>query len=273
MRYRDTMQYVYGDAKLFQRNGLWYAMLPVRTPDTPAVCDGEHTFIGVDLGIVRHATVATPDSLIFFDGKEARHRREHFADMRRRYQKHQRNDRVKDRRNKEGRWMSDLNHKLSHKIVNIAARYSNPVIVLEKLDGIRNRTRGSKRFNRMMASWAFRDLVDKILYKANRLGILVIFVDPRNTSKMCNRCGHVSRSNRPDQSTFRCVKCGYRANADANAARNIAALGPMALGQGQTDTARPQGQTEAFPRPDGVKMCNSLHVDPNLIPMFGTPAL
>ena len=279
--YRETIQLTYGDAKLFQRNGDWYVMLPVRITHTPAARGGEPTFIGVDLGIVRHATIATPDRLIFFDGKAARNRREHFADVRRRYQRHRRIDRVKDQRGKERRWMADLNHKLSRQIGNIAAQYQNQVIVLERLDGIRYRTRGSKRFNRMVASWTFRDLVSKIQYKAARLDIPVVFVDPRNTSKTCFRCGHATRSNRPNQATFRCVKCGYRQNADANAAQNIAAQGPIAFGQGRPDTARSQDQTEneltlfvSRSRPDGGKECASAHSDSNLAsPPCGTPRL
>ena len=81
------MQSVYGDG---------YVMLPWGNDnDAPPVCDGEPTFIGVDLGIVRWATVSTPDAVECFAGTAVRHRREHVADLRRRYQKHNRLDRVK----------------------------------------------------------------------------------------------------------------------------------------------------------------------------------
>jgi IS605 OrfB family transposase len=264
-RYRDSLTALHGDARLFRRRGQWYVMLPVRYPCTPTGSSGEHTFIGVDLGIVRHATIATPDRTVFFSGQEARHRREHYADLRRRYQAHRRSDRVKDQKGKERRWMGDLNHKLSRQIVDLAAVYPDPVLVLERLVGIRDHTRGSKRFNRMMASWSFRDLVDKIKYKAARLAIPVVFVDPRKTSQTCSKCGHATAANRLDQATFRCVKCGYRTNADRNAACNIAALGPMALAQEPPDTTRPDGQTgEDDPRPDGVHELAQVRSDPNL---------
>lgn len=269
-KFHDKLLLAHGDAKLFRRHGNWYVMLPVRVTPAPTVCDGEPTFIGVDLGIVRLTTVATPDGVVYFNGKEARHKREHFANLRRRYQRHRRTDRVKAQQGKESRWMRDLNHTISKRIVDLAAQYPNPVIVLERLDGIRYRTRGSKRFNRMMASWAFRQLVSFIQYKAVRPGIPVVFVDPRGTSKKCSRCGHASRSNRPDQSNFRCVRCGYRQNADANAAYNIAAAGPSAWQQGPPDTARSSvgGQTVqllATGRPDGVKDSASALSDPNLV--------
>jgi putative transposase len=43
------------------------------------------------------------------------------------------------------------------------------------------------------------------------------------TSQRCSACGHVARENRESQAVFLCVACGYAANADVNAARNIAA--------------------------------------------------
>ena len=85
--------------------------------------------------------------------------------------------------------MADLNHKISAELVEIASRYPEPVIALERLDGIRYRVHGSRRFNRMVSSWAFRDLVDKIRYKAARAGVRVVLVDPRRTSRTCPQCG------------------------------------------------------------------------------------
>ena len=240
-KFKDRMDAIKGDARLFQKKGKWFAMFPIKT--TPTGRSGDKTFIGVDLGIVRIATVCTPDKVQIFDGKEIRYRKEHFADLRRRYQKHNRMDKVKQTRGHEQRWMRDINHKISKEIVEIAAQYPNPVLCFERLDGIRYRTRGSKRFNRMMSSWAFRTLLDMVKYKAARTSIGVLLVDPRNTSKMCSQCGHISRSNRPDQANFRCVKCGFQLNADVNAARNIAAVGLYASQHGASDMPRSKERT------------------------------
>src|SRR5664280_1801701 len=43
------------------------------------------------------------------------------------------------------------------------------------------------------------------------------------TSQTCNACKHIAAQSRQSQATFVCVACGHRANADVNAARNIAA--------------------------------------------------
>jgi transposase len=52
----------------------------------------------------------------------------------------------------------------------------------------------------------------------------VIKVNPRYTSQTCNTCSHTAAESRESQALFRCVACGHEANADVNAARNIADL-------------------------------------------------
>ncbi len=48
-------------------------------------------------------------------------------------------------------------------------------------------------------------------------------INPAYTSQTCHACGHRAPENRQSQAVFRCVACGHQANADVNAARNIAA--------------------------------------------------
>lgn len=53
------------------------------------------------------------------------------------------------------------------------------------------------------------------------------------TSQRCSCCGIVDRGSRENQADFRCTSCGYTANADVNAANNIAA-GLAVSGRGGT---------------------------------------
>ncbi len=57
--------------------------------------------------------------------------------------------------------------------------------------------------------------------KAASAGRTTIPVNPRNTSRTCPECGHVSGQNRPDQPTFDCVACGYAQHADTVGAINV----------------------------------------------------
>ncbi|HGN1543426.1 TPA: zinc ribbon domain-containing protein, partial [Proteus mirabilis] len=52
------------------------------------------------------------------------------------------------------------------------------------------------------------------------------------TSQKCACCGHTAKENRQSQSKFECLECGYTANADINAARNILAAGHAVLACG-----------------------------------------
>jgi transposase len=50
----------------------------------------------------------------------------------------------------------------------------------------------------------------------------VVKGNPALTSQTCNACKHIARESRESQARFLCVACGHQANADVNAARNIA---------------------------------------------------
>ena len=59
----------------------------------------------------------------------------------------------------------------------------------------------------------------------------VVKVAPAYMSQRCHECGHVAKGNRPSQSNFKRVSCGYEGNADINVALNILVLGMGAAGR------------------------------------------
>ena len=81
----------------------------------------------------------------------------------------------------------------------------------------------------------------------------LVKVNPRNTSRMCAVCKHVSSENRDSQADFSCKVCGHQAHADTNAAINILNLGlartglanPLAAGHAVTGriSLHPSGQS------------------------------
>jgi len=118
----------------------------------------------------------------------------------------------------EHRFKADTNHTISKQIV----QELNPgdTIVLEDLSGIRNK-RMRKKQRKEINSWNFYQLEQFIKYKAEARSISVEHVDARYTSQRCSKCGNIKRSNRKSQSCFECKRCGFKLNADLNAARNI----------------------------------------------------
>lgn len=103
-------------------------------------------------------------------------------------------------------------------IVDTAVENGFGTIQMENLSGINK----SEKFDR---AWTFYSLQQKIEQLAKENGIEVRKIDPMYTSQMCSRCGFISHENRKNQSDFHCVACGYRKNADHNAAMNISKKG------------------------------------------------
>lgn len=71
--------------------------------------------------------------------------------------------------------------------------------------------------NRAILNVGWHQIETMLFYKAHR----VVKVDPRFTSQRCSCCGAVDSRSRKNQASFVCTTCGFRANADQNAAINI----------------------------------------------------
>jgi IS605 OrfB family transposase len=144
-------------------------------------------------------------------GKYIKHKKLEFGKKRARHQK------LKDQiTQKQFRWTNDVNHKLSRELVDYCLQQDISVLGLEALKGSQLSNRKFRKY-----TWAFKDLLSKIIYKAQNAGLKVVSVDPRFTSQRCNICGQKSGDNRQTQSDFMCRYCNHKANADINAAKNI----------------------------------------------------
>jgi putative transposase len=62
-------------------------------------------------------------------------------------------------------------------------------------------------------------------YKLSWSGGSLILVPPRNTSRTCPDCHHVSADNRKTQERFACIECGFEENADLVGAINVLRAG------------------------------------------------
>lgn len=114
----------------------------------------------------------------------------------------------------ERNWAKTYNHQLSRRIINFAISNKCQYINLEKL--------ASGGFNnRLLRKWSYYELQEMIVYKAERAGIEVRFINPAYTSQKCSRCGYIDKESRKSQSDFTCSRCGHSVNADYNASINI----------------------------------------------------
>lgn len=207
-----------GESDLLFENGVFYLSAGVEIPEKPLkeVTD----YLAFDSGIVNIATTSDGDN---WSGGAVTAVRKKNRRLRAKLQaKGTKSAKrlLKKRSKKEARFVRDVNHCISKKIVT-SAKHTERGIAHENLKGIRERARSSKPLRTELNSWAFAQLFTLVAYKAKLAGVPVKIVDPAYSSQLCPECGTVGRQNRPSRNLFRCSGCGHNGDADVVAARNI----------------------------------------------------
>ena len=175
--------------------------------------------MGIDLGIKCPAVAVTNSGKTKFygNGRQNKQKRRKFTAKRKKLGKAKKLKAIKKSRNKEQRWMTDQDHKISRAIVNDAIANNVKTIKLEKLSGVRQSARTSRKNNYSIHSWSFYRLSKFIEYKASLAGIEVIYVNPAYTSQTCPYCG---KRNHANDRSYVC-SCGYHTHRDRLGAVNI----------------------------------------------------
>ena len=211
--------------------------------------------LGVDCNVNDHIAVTSTGRFIGNADRLNHHRRE-FEKRRASLQQtgtrgaHLTFQRIGDR---FGRWSEDYLHQCSKAIVEVARHHECTHIAFENLERIRARISDGKKFQQ----WTFNALQTMVKYKAEEYGIVVDTVKPRYTSQQCSKCGCTLEKNRDDQQ-FKCLDCGYTANADYNAAKNVARKLALKLQQGQKPPAG--GAFCQYALKSGVMIVNATEV-------------
>ena len=215
-------QYAFGlptaTADLILRRGKFYLHIIVKLPDIEFAPNG--TALGVDLGVTRPAV--TSDNR--FHGN--RHMKEVVkrifrlrCDLQAKGTKSAKKH-LRRLAGREQRFRRDCDHLISASI--LRGIEPGTTVVVENLTNIRTRCKASRgEAKRRLHAWSFAQLKGFLEYKAEALGCQVVAIDPRHTSQRCSRCGYIYRGNRKSQSEFCCRSCGFKHNADLNAAKNI----------------------------------------------------
>ena len=124
-----------------------------------------------------------------------------------------------------------LNHQLSHCVIEFAKNHGAGVIQVENLQGLKDVLSGTF----IGQYWRYNQMQKYIEYKAEQAGIHFERVNPCRTSQRCSECGFIHKDftfqyrqankKKGKATMFQCPQCGYKENADYNAARNLATLG------------------------------------------------
>jgi len=233
----EDSEWSFQQVELVKGDGEWYVYF---TLEKPFKNYEPQTPIGIDLGERNLATVVAlvngkPTRGTFFKGSKIKEVRHKYFNIRKRLQEKGRLDVVKRLGGKERRMVNQELHVISKEIVEYAKQFPSPVIVMEKLTEIRENFKKGKELNRRFHSLPFGKLQKMIEYKAKLQGIKVVYINPKNTSKTCHRCGYVTHV---EGREFGCPKCGLVYNRDLNASINIARALTRGTGRGYVNTPK-----------------------------------
>ena len=206
-----------GTMRLVIKNHTLVAQIVYEIAEPEPKSDGNA--MGVDLGIRCPAVSYCSDGSVKFygNGRRNKYLRRNYAYLRKKLQTLKKMKAVKRINDKEQRIMCDIDHKLSHDIVETSVAHNVQVIKLEQLKNIRSATRKSRKNNHSLHTWSFYRLAQFIEYKAKIAGISVEYVNPAYTSQRCPICGDVHHAN---DRNYTC-ECGFHTHRDLLGAMNI----------------------------------------------------
>ena len=209
------------------RTGKWHACFSCETAPHPLPPTG--SVVGVDVGLASFATFSNGEQVA-----NPRFYRRDEADMKR-VQK--RKDAAKNASNwpentKQKGILARIHERIANRRADFAHKHSralvnnHQVIVFEELAPMEmGRSRGMRK---SILDVAWTQFISLTIGKAVEAGRTVILVDPRNTSKMCSRCGELIAKDLSER-THECLYCGLVLDRDVNAAINILHRGLQTL--------------------------------------------
>lgn len=218
----QLMKFAKGEADLVLVKGKFYLYQTIDIPDEEE--ETAEDFLGVDMGIT--------DIVSLSDGTNISS--DEIKNIRNRYNKVRASIQSKGTRNchkllkrlkgRERRFATIVNHRISKQLV-AKAKEEHKGIAIEDLKNIRwgmNSKKRNKTFRRRSNSWNFYQLRSFLEYKCKMAGVQIVAIPPAYTSQTCHECGHIGIRN---GKRFCCAHCGNVADADINAALNIATWG------------------------------------------------
>gem|GEM_PF-623400 len=182
---------------------------------------------GIDLGLKRLATAVTCElegdaNVIFFNKENYKEFFIHMRQLNNRIAKLQRLGNyavVKKLYSKRKNFTKDFRRKLA---IAIAEHLKGSLVVIGYPDKVRNchyKGSGHRRNRKRVNHWAFKDCADRIAMAVLMRDGSPVVINEWWTTHRCSICG--SRKVDVKDRVFKCLKCGFIADRDVNAAFNI----------------------------------------------------
>ena len=253
LRYRNSRDVlgVIKNITVSQSSGKWYAAIQTEREVEVPVHQG--TAVGLDMGIKRFVTLSDgshKDPLNSFKAHEKALRKAQQAMSRKvRFSRNWKKAKARIQRIQThiGSARRDYLHKIS-----TAISKNHALVCVEDLQ-VRNMSksaagttdtpgrnvRAKSGLNKAILDQGWGEFRRQLDYKLAWNGGHLIAVPPKNTSRTCPCCGHISADNRQTQATFECVECDFKENADLVGAINVLRAGHAQLACEVSGAIRP----------------------------------
>lgn len=211
-------------ASIIRESNQYYICICVEFDAKPIIVDDSQA-IGIDVGVKRFASLSDGtviDSPYFLEPNLNKLRilqRRMFRQKKGSNSRNKTKNQISKLHRKIKHQRKDFLHKTTSKIV---SDYSS--VYVENLK-IKNMTKLNSTLSRRMLDNGFFTFKEQLQYKCEFAQKQFHAVPPQYTSQKCSSCGETDRNSRLSQSQYVCTSCGLTINADANAAKNILALG------------------------------------------------
>lgn len=246
IRYRNSRE-VLGTVKnvtVSHHGGKWYVSIQTEREVNQAIPQGDA--VGIDMGVARFAAFDRP--LPEFENKDhlepLNSFKKHEAALRKAQQTMSRKTKFSNNWKKAkarvqaihvriGNARRDYLHKTSTTI-----SQNHAIVCVEDLK-VRNMSksaagttenpgknvRAKSGLNKSILDQGWFEFRRQLEYKLAWNGGWLVAVPPKNTSRTCPSCAHVSVENRKTQALFECMACGFEGNADVVGAINVLRAG------------------------------------------------
>jgi putative transposase len=243
VRYRNSREVlgVVKNVTVSQSCGKWYVSIQTEREVEISVHQGGA--VGVDMGITRFATLSDGEfyaPLNSFKRHETALRKAQQAMSRKtKFSSNWKKAKAKVQRihSRIGNARRDYLHKTSTTISK-----NHAMVCIEDLQ-VRNMSksaagsadepgknvRAKSGLNKAILDQGWFEFRRQLDYKLAWNGGHLIAVPPKNTSRTCPCCGHISADNRQTQAKFQCMECGFEENADVVGAINVLRAGHARL--------------------------------------------
>lgn len=234
----------------------WFCSFTCEVDQQLSTCNHHNDVIGVDLGVLRLATMSTGEMVVGPRALQCSlHRLRRLArTVSRRHKGSTRRRRAISKVARAHRRVANLRHDHLHKLTTKLAKNHGQVVIEDlNVRGMMSAARGTMQkpgrnvrakagLNRALADAAFGEFRRILDYKCGWYGSRLV-VAPRffASSRRCSDCGEMRENLRLDERIFVCAACGQDLDRDLNAARNLvwwANAQQVAASAAETENAR-----------------------------------